>query len=121
MDKIFFRNMAFYAYHGVYPEENRLGQRFFVDLELKLDLRSAAAADDLEQTVNYAAVYERVKREVEETCVKLLETLAENISRSLLGAFPMLVEVTVRVTKPDPPIPGHYEAVGVEIVRRRGA
>lgn len=37
MDKVFFRGMQFYAYHGVYPEENRLGQRFIIDLELGLD------------------------------------------------------------------------------------
>jgi dihydroneopterin aldolase len=118
MDKIFFNGMRFYAYHGVYPEENRLGQRFVVDLEIGLDLAPAGRNDDLAQTVNYAEVYEAVRLEVEEKQVRLLETLAENIAGMLLERF-SLEEVRVRVTKPDPPIPGHYDAVGVEIVRRK--
>jgi 7,8-dihydroneopterin aldolase/epimerase/oxygenase len=110
--------MYFYGYHGVFPEENQLGQRFIVDLELGLDLRPATRTDQLKLTVNYAEVYEAVKREVEGTPLKLVETLAEKIAATLLEQFP-LQQVKVCVTKPDPPIPGHYEAVGVEIVRSR--
>ncbi|WP_124726332.1 dihydroneopterin aldolase [Staphylospora marina] len=117
MDKIFVSGMRFYAYHGVFPEENRLGQRFVVDVELGLDLSSAGKTDDLSLSVNYAEVYETVRREMTEKRVNLLETLAENIASALLSAFPVK-EARVRVTKPDPPIPGHYDAVGVEIVRR---
>ncbi|SEN63454.1 dihydroneopterin aldolase [Lihuaxuella thermophila] len=118
MDKIFFNEMYFYGYHGAYPEENKLGQRFIVDLELGLDLRPSALNDDLSQTVNYAEVYQAVKKEVEETQVQLVETLAERIADRLLSTFPV-EQVLVRVTKPDPPIPGHYKAVGVEILRRK--
>ncbi|MFD1427934.1 dihydroneopterin aldolase [Kroppenstedtia sanguinis] len=118
MDKIFFNGMAFYAYHGVFPEENRLGQRFLVDLELDLHFQAAAETDDLRQTVNYAEVYEAVQAEVEGNSYALLETLAERIADRLLTGFPV-EEVQVRVTKPDPPIPGHYQSVGVEIQRRQ--
>lgn len=118
MDKIFFNHMHFYAYHGAFPEENRLGQRFMVDLELGLDLRPAGRSDDLELTVNYADVYQLVKAEVEGTQVKLVETLAERIADKCLNQYP-IEEIMVRVTKPDPPIPGHYQAVGVEIRRSR--
>jgi dihydroneopterin aldolase len=118
MDKIFFNQMYFYAYHGVYTEENRLGQRFYVDLELGLDFRPSALTDDLSKTVNYAEVYEVVRKEVEETRVKLLETLAERIADRLLQGFP-IQQILVRLTKPDPPIPGYYQSVGVEILRRR--
>lgn len=118
MDKIFFNKMAFYAYHGAFSEENRLGQRFYVDLELGLDLTPAGRSDDLDKTVDYGKVYETVKGLVEKPVCALLETLAENIATRLLQDFP-LEEVMVRVTKPDPPIPGHYESVGVEIRRRR--
>ncbi|MBA4495797.1 dihydroneopterin aldolase [Paenactinomyces guangxiensis] len=118
MDKIFFKQMYFYGYHGAYPEENRLGQRFYVDLELGLDLRPSALTDDLNKTVNYAEVYGAVRKEVEETQVQLVETLAERIADRLLQDFP-IEQVLVRVTKPDPPIPGHYQAVGVEIFRSR--
>ncbi|MDA8352112.1 MAG: dihydroneopterin aldolase [Firmicutes bacterium] len=118
MDRIFFNRMAFYAYHGAYPEENRLGQRFFVDLELGLDLAPAARQDDLNRTVDYGKVYEMVKKETEAGPYALVETLAERIAQRLLETF-SLQEVKVRITKPDPPIPGHYDSVGVEITRRR--
>ncbi|AQS54484.1 MAG: dihydroneopterin aldolase [Novibacillus thermophilus] len=118
MDKVFFHEMMFYAYHGVYPEESRLGQRFTVDLELGLDLRPAAESDDLAKTVNYQAVYETVRSTVEGKPVKLVETLAERVIEQLFAKFP--VEYAwVRITKPDPPIPGHYRAVGVEMRRER--
>jgi 7,8-dihydroneopterin aldolase/epimerase/oxygenase len=118
VDKIFLNGMCFYAYHGAYPEENRLGQRFYVDLELGLNLKPAGETDDLSQTVNYANVYDTVKKEMTETQVKLIETLAERIADRLLSAFP-IEEIRVRITKPDPPIPGYYESVGVEIVRQK--
>ncbi|WP_044641840.1 dihydroneopterin aldolase [Risungbinella massiliensis] len=118
MDKIFLQKMHFYAYHGVLPEENRLGQRFQVDLELFLDLASAGATDDLQKTINYAEVYEAVRQEVEGHKYMLLEKLADQIAHKLLKEF-AIEEVLVRVTKPDPPIPGHYQAVGVEIKRHK--
>lgn len=116
MDKIFLQKMYFYGYHGAYPEENRLGQRFYVDLELGIDLQPAARSDALELTVNYAEAYEVVKTIMEGPPVKLVETLAERIADQLLQRF-SLQQVLVRITKPDPPIPGHYQAVGVEIMR----
>jgi 7,8-dihydroneopterin aldolase/epimerase/oxygenase len=118
VDKIFLQQLYFYGYHGVFPEENRLGQRFTVDLELGLNLLPAAQTDQLSLTVDYATVYEVVKGEVEGTSVKLIETLAENIAAQLLQKF-AIQQVKVRVTKPDPPIPGHYQAIGVEIARSR--
>lgn len=45
--------MEFYGYHGVFPEENKLGQRFKVDLTVELDLKRAGESDDLEHSVNY--------------------------------------------------------------------
>ncbi len=117
-DTIFFKGMTFYGYHGVYPEETRLGQRFVVDLELGLDLAPAARTDDLNQTVDYGRVYQVVRELVEGKPCRLVETLAERIADALLAGFPV-EEVRVRVTKPNPPIPGHYDAVGVEIRRSR--
>ncbi len=119
MDKIFFREMMFYGYHGAFPEENKLGQRFLVDLELALSLAPAGETDDLGKTVDYGEVYQLVQAEVEGKPYALIEALAEGIARRLLDTFPLLKEVTVRVTKPDPPIPGHYRSVGVEISRSR--
>jgi len=118
MDKIVFEKMQFYAYHGVFEEETRLGQKFEVDLEMFLDLKKPGKSDCIEDTVNYAHVYEIVRDLVTGTKKKLLEALAESIADELLRQFPIL-EIIVRVRKPQPPIPGHLQSVIVEI--RRGA
>ncbi|OEG00319.1 dihydroneopterin aldolase [Vulcanibacillus modesticaldus] len=116
MDKIIFEKMQFYAYHGVFEEENRLGQKFEVDLEMFLNLKKAGKSDCLEDTVNYAKVYELVKDLLMGKRRKLLESLAESIAEELLALFP-LEEVMVRVRKLQPPIPGHLQSVSVEIRR----
>ena len=59
-------NMQFYGRHGVNPEEQVLGQRFEVDVDLRVDTRPAALQDDLRLTINYAQVYKAVKQIVEE-------------------------------------------------------
>ena len=118
MDKIFLRKMSFYAYHGAMPEEKRLGQRFYVDVELTTDTREAGLRDDLSLTIDYAKVYQEVRQEVENHQYQLIEALAERIAERILNQF-SVEEVLVRVTKPDPPIHGVYESVGVEIVRRK--
>ncbi len=55
-DRILLRDLRFYGYHGVHPEEQRLGQPFAVDLEAELDLRRAGQRDDLSDTVSYSAL-----------------------------------------------------------------
>jgi dihydroneopterin aldolase len=111
--------MEFYGYHGVFPEENRLGQRFAVDLTVSLDLKKAGETDDLDYSVNYGELYQVCKEIVEGKPYKLVESVAEKIACSLLQQFPLIEEVKVKVIKPDPPIPGHYRSVAVEITRGR--
>ncbi|MBO8165510.1 MAG: dihydroneopterin aldolase [Brevibacillus sp.] len=120
MDKLYFNRMAFYGYHGVFAAEAQLGQRFYVDLELSLDLSRAGSTDDLSDTVNYAEIYEQVKTIVEGERYQLVERLTQRIAEQLLASFP-LAEVKVKVTKPNPPINGHYDSVAIEMTRRREA
>ncbi|GEN57949.1 7,8-dihydroneopterin aldolase [Halolactibacillus alkaliphilus] len=119
MDKIFLNGLSFYAYHGALKEENILGQVFKVDLVLELDLAKAGENDDLSQTVHYGHVYETVKYIVEGEPLKLIEAVAEKVSEAVLKQFPQIKQLTVKLTKPTPPIPGHYDSVAVEIVRGR--
>lgn len=119
LDKIFVHDMEFYGYHGVFPEENKLGQRFKVDLTVELDLKKAGQSDNLEHSVNYGELYELCKRVVEGETYKLVESIAENIAANILAQYNCISRCTVKVIKPDPPIPGHYRAVAVEIVRER--
>lgn len=111
--------MEFYGYHGVFPEENRLGQRFVVDLTVSVDVKKAGETDNLAFSVNYGELYQVCKEVVEGQPFNLLEAVAETISANILKTFPFVQDVTVKVIKPDPPIPGHYKSVAVEITRGR--
>jgi len=120
MDTIKLERIQLFGNHGVFAEENKLGQRFYVSLEMKLDLRAAGKNDDLAETVNYAEAYELVKRVVEGETFKLIEALAETLATRLLDAYAKIHEVTVRVVKPHPPFDIVFDGVTVEITRRRG-
>ncbi|ADI00933.1 dihydroneopterin aldolase [Syntrophothermus lipocalidus] len=118
MDRLMLVGMEFWGCHGVLPEEKREQQPFFVDAVLYLDTRPAAAADCLEATVDYAAVYETIRQAVEGTQVNLIETLAENVARSIIEEYSAeAVEITVK--KPRAPMPGKLDYVAVCIYRRR--
>lgn len=121
MDTMQLSKMEFYGYHGVFPEENKLGQRYVVDLKLSLDLSAAGRSDDLTQTVNYAELYSVVKEVVEKRTFKLIEALAEAVASVVLQKYTNVNDVTVRVTKPHPPFDIHFDGVTVEITRRRAA
>ncbi|GGM36388.1 7,8-dihydroneopterin aldolase [Paraliobacillus quinghaiensis] len=119
MDKIYLDKMAFYGYHGLFPEENKLGQRFFVDVILELDLRKAGVSDQMEESINYGYVYQLTQEVVEGKSFKLIEAVAETIASRLLENFSQLKACRVKVNKPDAPIAGHIQAVAVEIYREQ--
>jgi len=119
LDKIYLNNLQFYGYHGVFSEENQLGQRFNVDIQLHLSLERAGKSDQMEDSINYGEVYELVKEIVEGEAKNLLEAVAQAISQALFVHFPLLKACTIKLIKPDPPIAGHYESVAVEIYRER--
>lgn len=119
MDKIYVNEMEFYGYHGVFPEETKLGQRFKVDLMVETDLSKAGQDDDLTYSVHYGELFNACKVIVEGKPYKLVEAVAEKIASSILEQFPLVQTCTVKVIKPDPPIPGHYKSVAIEIKRSR--
>lgn len=119
MDKLSMKNMAFYGNHGVFPEENKLGQRYYVDIELYFPLDKPGNSDRIEDTVNYAEVYELIRRIVEQKTFKLIEALAEAIASEVLQTYTNINEITVRVLKPHPPVAIHFDGVAVEIHRKQ--
>ena len=119
MDKIFLKGVTFYGYHGVLPEENVLGHHFVMDITSFADTRQAGQTDALEQTVSYAEVYEICKRHGEGQRYMLLERSGHQIAKDILASYAICARVIVAVSKPNPPIAGHYDCVGVEIDRKR--
>lgn len=119
-DRILVRDLVVYAYHGVHPEEQRLGQRFEVDMTCSLDLREAARLDVAGATVSYASLVEIAQEVSASQTVFLIETLAERIAEKILGDYPQIDEVSVQVRKPSAPVPATLAYVAVEITRKRG-
>ena len=119
MDEIFLKNMSFFGHHGTDKEERRIGQRIYVDLIMKLDLSQASETDSLEKTVNYAEVFKRVERIVEEDSCKLLERLAGKINEEILNNYFDVKAVTTSVHKPGGPIEGILDDVVITIQKKR--
>lgn len=119
MDKIIMRNMKFFGYHGVLPEEREKGQNFIIDIEMTADLENASKSDELDDSVDYSKAYEIVRNIVENNKFRLIEKLAASISREMLSKFPKIQEITVVVKKPEAPIDGEFDWMGVELTRRR--
>ena len=118
-DKIELKGMVFYGYHGIAPEEQKLGQRFIVDLEMERDLNKAGLSDDPDDTVNYALVFEKVKQITEGPSRKLLENLAETIAQQVLDGYD-LDAIRVIVRKPEVPMQGSIlDHASVEIYRTK--
>lgn len=119
-DTLLLEGMRFFGYHGVFPEETALGQRFVVDVYMELDLRDAGATDELNATVDYFAVYEVVRSIVEGEPRKLVETVVDECARTVLRDFPMIDAVEVTMRKPGAPIKAAaIDAVGAKVRRVR--
>jgi dihydroneopterin aldolase / 2-amino-4-hydroxy-6-hydroxymethyldihydropteridine diphosphokinase len=118
-DHLELRGMRFTGTHGVLADEHVTPQRFEVDVILALDLRAAGQSDDLDRTVDYGSVFRVAEATIQGPHVELIETLAERIASQLLADHPGVEAVTVRVRKPDAPLPGQFAWAGVEISRRR--
>lgn len=120
-DRILIRDLWFFAHHGVFKEETRLGQRFGIDLVLEVDLARAGASDDVVDTVHYGQAIAAVEAVVTGPPFKLLEALAEAVAQRLFQDFPAIAALSVKVTKPGAPVPSPTGLIAVEIERRRPA
>lgn len=108
------RNAVFYAYHGVMADEQNLGGKFEIDIDMHGDFSEAARTDSLKDTVDYERVYSYIGSTVLSKKYYLLEALARVIARGVLDEFPPVSFVTVRIRKPHPPVRGVVDYVEVE-------
>jgi dihydroneopterin aldolase/2-amino-4-hydroxy-6-hydroxymethyldihydropteridine diphosphokinase len=116
-DKITIKGLEVFANHGVYPEENRLGQKFVVNAVLYVDTRAAGLSDDLDLSVNYGTVCHQITDFLTANTYKLIEKVAEELARHILINNPLVHEIDVEIEKPGAPIGLPLETVSVKIHR----
>lgn len=110
--------MKFYAFHGVLPQENLVGAYYYVDLKLKTDFTHAAETDELEGTINYAEVFEAVKKEMAIPS-KLLEHVCQRIASSIFHQFSTVESLEISLYKENPPMGSQSKKIGVEVIYTR--
>lgn len=119
MDRIVIENLQVHANHGVFPEENALGQRFVISAVLHADLRVAGRSDELEDSIDYGAACRLIDEHARSHTYKLLERLAQALVDELFEAFPALERIELTVKKPWAPIGLPLDYAGVSIDRSR--
>lgn len=118
MDQIKIQELEVFANHGVFPEENALGQKFVISAVLYTDTRPAGQTDDLTLSVHYGEVSQRIREFVEGNTWKLLETVAEKLAFELLVCFPKVRKIRLEIRKPWAPVRLPLKTVAVEIERQ---
>ena len=103
-DKIEIKELEIFANHGVYPEENVLGQKFVISATLFTHTRQAGLTDDLSASINYGEVSHMITDFTRNHTFKLLEALAENLAEMLLDSLSGLEQITLKIEKPWAPV-----------------
>lgn len=116
-DEINIKNLQVFANHGVYPEENVLGQRFDISLTMRVDARPAGKADDLALSVNYGEVSSFITVFMKNNTYKLIEAVAENLAEELLLKYDLVKSLKLTVAKPWAPVGLPLETVSVTVER----
>ena len=119
MGKIIIEEMEFYAFHGHYQEEQIVGNRFLVDLEMEADLTDAADSDNLNDAVNYQQAYQIIKNEMRRTKSNLLENIGKRILDALFAEMEGIEKASIRVRKLNPPMGGPIKSVGIKMSRKQ--
>jgi dihydroneopterin aldolase len=114
MHKIIVEGIAIYAYHGCLEEEGKIGCNYLVDVTMQTDFTEAAATDDLAKTIDYVMVYNIVKKQMAIRS-KLIEQVGQRVITELKKTFISLQQVSVKVTKLNPPMNGDVQRVSIFI------
>lgn len=114
MESIELKKMIFHSHHGVTEQERIVGNTYRIDLILFLDLKKAIASDKLEDTLNYADVYDIIKEEMSLPS-HLLEHVAGRIVRKIKQNYPGITKINIRLAKYNPPVEGEIQEAAVNI------
>lgn len=117
-DFIKITNLKVFAHHGVFPEETRDGQDFYVNAKLFLDCRKAGKTDNLSDSLNYGEASHFITDFLQNHTYKLIESVAEQLAEAILLSMPVLKGVKIELCKPNAPIGLPFENVSVTIERQ---
>ena len=118
-DQIVLSGIHGFGYHGLFEQERKDGQDFFVDLTLSVDLTAAAQSDAIDDTVNYAEITDLVVEEITTNPVNLIEKLAARIAERVLNQHLKVQAVAVTVHKPQAPVAAQLKDIAVVVTRSR--
>lgn len=110
------KNCAFFARHGVYDQEEFLGQRFYVDAILQVDAGDALENDSIEGTVDYGRAFIEIEKIITGERRYLIEAIALEIGKALCAEFAEIRQADITVRKPNAPVPGVLDFVEVRVV-----
>lgn len=111
---ILLENVKFYAFHGVLPQERKVGNDYQVSLRIGYDISRAMVSDDVNGTLNYAEVYQLLSQEMSVPSA-LLERVAGRIGDRLFRKFPAIQSIDLTIIKVNPPMGADSEGAGVEV------
>lgn len=112
---LFIDNLEVFANHGLFEEENKLGQKFIFDIECELNYKKAMFSDEMTDSISYADIAEVVVKTATTNTFNLLERLAGEILQNIFTEFPKIENINLKINKPGAPIKYHFEKCGVEV------
>lgn len=118
-DEIHIEELEVFANHGVFPEENRLGQKFLISLTMYVDSRIAGKTDCLESSADYGDVCRFMTEFTKANPRRLIEAAAEDLAEAILIRYNILKGVTLELKKPWAPVGLPLKTVSVKITRFR--
>ena len=112
---LFIDNLEVFANHGLFEEENKLGQKFIFDIGCELNYKKAMFSDEMTDSISYADIAEVVVETATTNTFNLLERLAGEILKNIFTEFSQIENIKLKINKPGAPIKYHFEKCGVEV------
>ena len=115
--KVALQGARFFAFHGLYGEEQLTGSEFIVDVETELEVFNRGN-DEISRTVNYERLFEIISNQMKNPR-KLLESVAHAMLEDIRHEFISVKNIRVSIRKVNPPLSGEVENSLVELVFNR--
>jgi dihydroneopterin aldolase len=118
MGRITLEGLEFFAFHGYYEEEQKIGNKYGVDISIEMPLEKASMNDRLADTINYEDLYNIIRAEMKKPS-RLLENIGERILKSVFEQFPLITYADISISKFNPPIGGICNRAKVKLSKKR--